>query len=160
MTDFETLLRSLSDGRVDFVIVGGLAAVAHGSARLTQDVDIVYSRTPENLRRLVAALASHSPYLRGAPRGLPFRWDEATLHRGLNFTLTTAVGDIDLLGEITGGGNYEAILPHTVALDLFGRTCWCLDLPTLIHVKRAAGRPKDLEVIAELQVLLEERGSE
>ena len=160
MTDFETLLRSLSDGRVDFVIVGGLAAVAHGSARLTQDVDIVYSRTPENVRRLVAALASHSPYLRGAPRGLPFRWDEATLHRGLNFTLTTAVGDIDLLGEIAGGGNYEAILPHTVVLDLFGRTCRCLDLPTLILVKRAAGRPKDLEVIAELQVLLEERGSE
>jgi len=104
MTDFETLLRSLSDGRVDFVIVGGLAAVAHGSARLTQDVDIVYSRTPENVRRLVAALASHSPYLRGAPRGLPFRWDEATLHRGLNFALTTTVGDIDLLGEIAGGG--------------------------------------------------------
>ena len=160
MTDFETLLRSLSDGRVDFVIVGGLAAVAHGSARLTQDVDIVYSRTPENIRRLVAALASHSPYLRGAPRGLPFRWEEATLHRGLNFTLTTAVGDIDLLGEITGGGNYEAILPHTVALDLFGRRCRCLDLPTLIIVKRAAGRPRDLEVIAELQALLEERGSE
>ena len=160
MTDFETLLRSLSDARVDFVIVGGLAAVAHGSARLTQDVDIVYSRTPENVRRLVTALASHSPYLRGAPRGLPFHWDEATLHRGLNFTLTTAVGDIDLLGEITGGGNYEAILPHTVVLDLFGRTCRCLDVPTLILVKRAAGRPRDLEVIAELQALLEERGSE
>jgi len=118
-------------------------------------------RLAEEARRAARKIApSHSPYLRGAPRGLPFRWDEATLHRGLNFTLTTTVGDIDLLGEITGGRNYEAILPHTVVLDLFGRTCRCLDLPTLILVKLAAGRPKDLEVIAELQVLLEERGSE
>ena len=82
------------------MIVGGLAATIHGSARLTQDVDFVYARDHTNVGRLVAALKPYSPYLRGAPPGLPFDWSEATIERGLNFTLTTALGDIDLLGEI------------------------------------------------------------
>ena len=102
MTDFRRLLDALVAGQVEFVIVGGLASTAHGSARLTQDIDIVYSRTPTNLERLIAALAPYRPYLRDAPQGLPFLWDAATLQRGLNFTLTTLIGDIDLLGEIAG----------------------------------------------------------
>ena len=65
----------------------------------------------------MAVLRPHAPYLRGAPPGLPFDWSEATVARGLNFTLTTAIGDIDLLGE--GGGDYEALAPHTV-VDIFG----------------------------------------
>ena len=156
MTDFRRLLDVLSAGRVEFIIVGGLAATVHGSARLTQDIDVVYARTPENLERLVSALAPHAPYLRGAPPGLPFLWTLETIRRGLNFTLTTALGDIDLLGEITGGGGYDALAPHTVEVELFGYTCRCLDLPTLIRVKRAAGRPKDLDAIAELEALEDE----
>jgi predicted nucleotidyltransferase len=156
MTDFAAMLRLLAQSGVEFILVGGAAAAAHGSIRLTQDLDIVYRRTPENLQRLVTALGGHRPYLRGAPPGLPFRWDVATLRRGLNFTLTTALGDLDLLGEITGGGPYEQLLPHCVQLELFGVTVQCLGLERLIHVKRAAGRPKDLEALAELQALLEE----
>ena len=158
MTDFEAVIRTFSEAGVECVIVGGLAATIHGSARLTQDVDFVYSRTGANIERLVLALRPHSPYLRGAPPGLPFDWNEATIERGLNFTLTTAIGDIDLLGEITGGGDYEALVPCTVNVDLFGRRCRCLDLPGLIRTKRAAGRPKDLEALAELEALLAERG--
>jgi hypothetical protein len=71
--------------------------------------------------------------------------------------LTTTIGDIDLLGEITGGGAYEDLLPHCQEMEFFGRACKCLDLPTLIRVKRAAGRPRDLEAVAELEALLEER---
>ena len=127
------------------------------AARLTQDVDIVYSRSPGNLARLVGALARFRPYLRGAPPGLPFEWSERTLRRGLNFTLTTDVGDVDLLGEITGGGSYDAILPQTTTMEFFGRECRCLTIRALIHVKRAAGRPRDLEAVAELEALLEER---
>ena len=156
MTDFEGLLRVLAEGRVDFILVGGVAARAHGSARLTQDLDVVYSRDAGNVERLVAALGPLSPYLRGAPAGLPFHLDAATVFRGLNFTLTTARGDLDLLGEIVGGGGYEALLPHTVELTLFGVACRCLDLEWLIRVKRAAGRPRDLEAIAELEALREE----
>lgn len=160
MTDFEKILVALSDAEVEFVIVGGVAATAHGSARLTQDVDVVYARTTDNVDRLVRSLAPFEPYLRGAPAGLPFRWNRETVERGLNFTLTTTIGDIDLLGEITGGGGYDALLPHSEEMTFFGRPCRCLDLPTLIRVKRAAGRPRDLEAIAELEALLEERGRE
>lgn len=161
MTDFAGLLRALGEAGVEFILVGGAAATAHGSARLTLDLDVVYSRQPENLHRLVRALAPHSPYLRGAPPGLPFKWDFLTLRRGLNFTLVTSLGAIDLLGEIVGGGSYENLVDDTIVLDLFGIKCRCLSLKRLIEVKLAAGRPRDLEVIAELESILaeQERGN-
>ena len=156
MTQLEHLLAALHDAAVEFIIVGGVAARAHGSARLTDDIDISYARSKSNLARIVAALAPLDPYLRGAPPGLPFDWSTATLRAGLNFTLTTSLGSIDLLGEITGGGLYEDLLPHALTLTIFGRETLLLDLPWLIRVKRAAGRPKDLEVVAELEALQEE----
>lgn len=157
MIDIETALRVLAQGEVEFIVVGGVAARAHGSARLTNDLDVLYRRTPQNVERLVATLSSHSPYLRGAPPGLPFRLDTETVHRGLNFTLTTTFGDLDLLGEITGGGGYDALLDDSTPIQAFGVEVRCLDLERLIQVKRAAGRPKDLEAIAELEALAEER---
>jgi len=157
MTDFKALLRALADGGVEFILVGGVAATVHGSSRLTVDVDAVYRRTRENIDRLVLALTSYRPYLRGAPPGLPFRWDAATIKGGLNFTLTTDVGDVDLLGEITGGGGYDSLVPATVSIRVFGVECRCLTLDKLIEVKRAAGRPKDFEAIAELEAIREER---
>lgn len=157
MIDFPRLLRLLTEHDVAFIIIGGVAAVIHGSSRLTQDLDIVYQRSPQNLTRLVQALAEQSPYLRGAPPGLPFQWSVATLCMGLNFTLETGVGPLDLLGEVTGGGRYEELLDHTIEVEVFGLRCHCLDLPALIQTKRAAGRPKDLEAIAELEVIWEEQ---
>lgn len=154
MIDVAAVLRAFEEAGVEAVLVGGLAATVHGSARLTQDVDFVYSREPRNIERLARALRPHAPYLRGAPAGLPFEWSAATIKRGLNFTLTTDIGDIDLLGEIPGGGDYQALLPHTIEVEIFGRRCRCLNLPALIRAKRAAGRPKDLEALAELEALL------
>jgi hypothetical protein len=132
MTDFAGLLRRLTEAQVNFILVGGVAATA--------------------------ALADISPYPPGAPTGLPFLWSEQALARGLNFTLTTTIGDIDLLGEIAGGGTYPNLLPHTFGVEVFGHQCRCLELDELIRVKRAAGRPKDFEVIAELEAIREERG--
>lgn len=157
MTDFEALLGALADGGVAFIIVGGVAATIHGSARLTQDIDVVYARSDENLERLADALESLDPYPRGAPEGLPFEWSVATLRRGLNFTLETSAGSLDLLGTIAGGGGYCDLLPHSMEVELFGHPCRVLDLPWLIRTKRAAGRPRDFEMIAELEALLEER---
>ncbi len=156
MIDFGAVLGALARAGVEFIVVGGAAATIHGSARLTSDLDIVYGRSPENMRRLVAALAAQGPYLRGAPPGLPFKLDEETLRRGLNFTLTTTLGDLDLLGEVAGGGGYDALRPHCMTIKVFGIECLCPDLETLIALKRAAGRPKDLEVIAELEALRDE----
>ena len=158
MTDFKALLRLLTEKQVEFIIVGGAAATAHGSARLTLDLDIVYRRSNENISRLVNALQSIEPYLRGAPPGLPFDWSLQTVKMGLNFTLITSFGALDLLGEIVGGGGYEELLPDTITVEIAGVNCLCLNLERLIQVKRAAGRPKDLEVIAELQQILAESG--
>lgn len=118
----------------------------------------VYQRKSANLDRLVEALNRHEPYLRGVPAGLPFAWDCTTLERGPNFTLTTSLGDIDLLGEIPGGGTYEDLLPEAIELHVFHIRCLCLSLPQLIRAKRAAGRPKDLEALAELEAIEEEGG--
>lgn len=156
MVDLERLLPALSGAGVELIIVGGVAAIVHGSARLTQDLDIVYRRNPDNIVRLAAALKPFSPYLRGAPPGLPFRWDAETIQRGLNFTLVTSVGPLDVLGEIAGGGTYENLISHSRKLSVFGVECYCLGLDRLIQAKRDAGRPKDLEVIAELESLREE----
>ena len=157
MTDFAGVIRTLVDAGIDFILVGGVAGTVHGSARLTRDVDVVYARSPENMRRLVDALASHNPYLRGAPQGLPFLWDLNTIQRGLNFTLATRLGDLDLLGELTGGGGFEELREHASSVRVFDRDVQVLDLDWLIRVKRAAGRPRDLEAVAELEALREER---
>ena len=157
MSDYRTAIRTLAEARVDFIIIGGIAATLHGAARATYDVDVVYGRDASNLQRLVDAFADKHPYLRGAPEGLPFRWDAETLARGLNFTLKTDVGDVDVLGEVTGGGGYEDLLPYSQPVEIEGHTCRVITLPKLIAVKRAAGRTKDFDALAELEALLEER---
>ena len=134
-------------------MAGGL----HGALRTTLDLDVVYARDADNITRLVQALAPYAPYLRGAPPGLPFVLDEATVTRGLNFTLQTSLGALDLLGEIIGGGRYHDLKPHTDDVELEGFVCEVVSLPTLIALKRAAGRPRDNEALAELEALLEER---
>ena len=156
-TDFRGLIRCLADAGVEFIIVGGVAGTVHGAGRSTKDLDIVYRRSVENMARVVRALAASSPYPRGAPPNLPFTLDLRTLKLGTNFTLNTSLGLIDLLGEITGGGAYEQLLAFTEVGEVHGRTCQYLNLEKLIVVKRAAGRPKDFEAIAELELIRDER---
>jgi hypothetical protein len=152
-TDFRALIETLTAASVDFIVIGGIAAAVRGSARATLDLDVVYGRTNDNLERLTRALVPLTPYLRGAPPGLPFTLDEATLRRGLNFTLDTGLGALDLLGEVTGGGTFEQLEPFTTVIDLFDQPCRVVTLDKLIALKRAAGRPKDLEAVAELELL-------
>jgi hypothetical protein len=157
MTDFEGLIRRLRAADVHYVLIGGFAGTILGSPRTTVDLDIVYARDAGNLARLSRALEPLSPYLRGAPRGLPFRLDVSTLERGLNFTLTTTLGDIDLLGEVVGGGTYEQLVPRSTMLRVFDTDLRVVTLAQLIRLKRAAGRPKDLEALAELESLVDEQ---
>lgn len=153
MIDFEQSLTALANARVRFVIMDGLAVTIHGSSYVTFDLDFCHARDAENLSRLAQALAPYHPRLRGAPEGLPFRLDVATLRGGLNSTPTTDVGDIDLMGEVAGVGDYAAAASERV--ELFGATFDVLTLEALIASKRAAGRPKDLMVLPKLEALLE-----
>lgn len=144
---------------VECILIGGGASIAQGLARTTYDVDIVYSRERNNLQRLTESLSGINLYYRGAPPGLPFRFDVAMLEAGLNFTLTSDHGDIDLLGEVAGGGTYQSLEPFTDSIKLYESRILVVTLDKLIELKRAAGRPKDFETIAELELLREERDS-
>jgi predicted nucleotidyltransferase len=156
IASLKDVARLLNEHHVEYILVGGWAAALHGSARSTTDIDFVYRRSPANCRRLAASLSSFHPSLRGAPKGLPFRFDEATILAGLNFTLTTDLGHLDFFGEIAGGGNYEALLPYSTEVRRGDLAIRCVTLERLIQLKRAAGRPKDFEAIAELQAILDE----
>jgi hypothetical protein len=152
---FEAAVRVLCDADVEFVVIGGLAANLHGSALVTLDLDICYARTKANLKRIVAALAPFHPKPRGFPEGLPFVWDDATLHNATVLTLLTDLGEIDLLAEVAGVGAWDDVKAHSIVVDAFDRKIAALDLPDLIHAKRAAGRAKDLAALPELESLLE-----
>ncbi|MGC9948021.1 MAG: hypothetical protein ABSF64_16775 [Bryobacteraceae bacterium] len=151
----ETAVQALVDADVEFVVIGGWSAIINGSRFMTDDLDICYSRRPDNLRRLAQALAPYHPRLRGLPEGLPFIWDESTLRNGTVFTLATDLGDIDLLGEVSGLGAFDEVRAGSYIAEAFGRTVRTLDLSSLIKAKRAAGRNKDLTVLPELESLLE-----
>ena len=150
MTETQRLLDALSAAGVDVVVVGGVALVLRGSSRLTLDLDLCYSRDRDNLHRLAVALAPDHPRLRGAPPDLPFLWDERTLASGLNFTLTTDLGDLDILGEIPGVGGYAEVFAGSSELVIGDSRIRVMDLDALERSKRAAGRAKDLLDLAEI----------
>jgi predicted nucleotidyltransferase len=160
VTRFRELLGRLSDAGVEFVVVGGVAVIARGYPRATLDLDVCYARSPQNLERLVAALAPIHPRLRGAPADLPFFWDARTLRNGLNFTLVTDEGAIDLLGEVTGLCNYCDIALRATEVDLHGARVRVLGLDDLIRSKAAAGRAKDLVDLEALRALAASRRDE
>jgi hypothetical protein len=159
-TDFRGLIEALADHQVAFVVIGGVALVLQGSPRSTSDLDVCYGRTPENLERLADALAPFKPRLRGAPADLPFRWDARTLRSGLNFTLTTDRGDIDLLGEVPGIGTFAQASSDADRMELFGRPVLVMSLDSLEAAKRAAGRIKDLADLAHIREIRRLRETE
>lgn len=152
----EAPLRLLGEYGVVCVIVGGIAAAIHGSLMLTNDLDVCYARDPANLERLAQGLKSVHARRRNAPEGLPFILDAETLKRKLNFTFTTDIGDLDLLGEVRGVGRYEEVVADSLTVELFDYRFAVIDIGKLIVAKRAAGRPKDLIALPELEAILED----
>jgi len=148
----EKLLRQLDEGHVPFVLIGGMAMNAHGSAYVTSDLDICYSRGSRfDVDLLVKALEPLHPYMRGAPPGLPFRFDTPTVLAGLNFTLVTDFGDLDMLGEVQGIGLYGQVYAQSILRTLYNMPIRVLSLDGLIAAKKAAGRTKDKLHLLELE---------
>jgi hypothetical protein len=151
--NIEGLIQQLTSQRVKFVVIGGIAMRAHGSAHITEDADFCYERSPVNIPALAAAMAPIHPYMRGAPPGLPFRFDAATIQAGLNFTLTSDFGDVDFLGEVGGIGPYAAVAAMAEEKSVFGHAVLVLSIDGLIAAKRAAARRKDQSHLLELEEL-------
>ena len=147
------LLARLTEHGVRFSVIGGVALIARGVQRATEDLDISYARDRDNLARLAAALASIHPRLRGVPGELPFVLDEASLRSGLNFTLDTDLGPLDLLGEVPGLGSFEHVDAASSELEIAGSNILVLTLDGLERAKRAAGRPKDLVDLGYIRAL-------
>jgi hypothetical protein len=150
---FEKIIAALVAAGVRFVVVGGVAGVAHGSVRLTNDIDVCYDTAADNVRALAALLASWGAYLRGVELGLPFAMDERALRTTPTMTLTTRVGNIDVLDSVAGVGRYDEVLAASEPCVVGDTRFRVLSLPALIMAKRAAGRPKDLEHLIELEAL-------
>jgi hypothetical protein len=145
----------LSKAGVEFVIIDGIAIRSHGGNYITEDLDICYSRTEENLKKIANVLSPLKPRPRGLDKELPYIFDWTTLQHGTNFTFRTSMGDVDLLGEVKGVGNYDDLLKDSIIVDLDGCPTYILSIPALIVAKKAAGRPKDEAGLKILEALLE-----
>lgn len=151
------LVRGLVAARVRFVVIGGVAARAHGSTRITEDLDICYDTAADNLERLATLLANWNAYPRGVDPGLPFIMDAQTLASSPILTLTTREGDIDLIDVVEGVGSYDKVVASSVEIAVDELRFRALDLEGLLKAKQATRRPKDLEQVPELEALIELR---
>jgi hypothetical protein len=151
------LLRTLAAHGVDYVVVGGMAGLAHGSAYPTYDLDIAYARGRENIACLVAALTDIGVTLRGAPADLPFQLDSRTIENGSNFTFDSAYGSFDILGDAAGIGDYDELRGEAVVATIEGVEVRVASIDHLIAMKRAANRPKDRLMVEEYIVIADEQ---
>lgn len=155
MVKIEEVIKSLSKSEVDYVIIGGIAFKTHSSGYVTYDFDFCYSRIDKNLEKIVEALSPYNPRPRDSPLDLPFIFDKTTLKNATNFTFQSEIGDIDMLAEVAGIGSFQEVLDNSDIFHLYGYDVNILSIDGLIKAKRAAGRPKDLLVLPELEALKE-----
>jgi hypothetical protein len=157
------LIDRLVAAEVEFVLIGGIAAQAHGSPSLTADLDIVPSWDRDNLRKVARLLAEIAAVRHGIPEDSPPLppLDERTLLAGAVFTLTTRFGRFDLLANPDPGLDFDALMRSAVEYEFLGHRLHVASLDDLIAMKRAAGRPKDRVELEILGALREEidRGS-
>jgi predicted nucleotidyltransferase len=150
---FQSQIEGLLGAGVRFVVIGGVAAALQGLARATFDLDICYDPAPDNRARLAGLLKSWAAYPRGVEAGLPFIMDAKQLEMTPVLTLTTALGDLDILDRVAGVGDFQDVWARSVEVEAGGLRFRILDLAALIAAKRAAGRPKDREQLPELEAL-------
>lgn len=149
----EGVLALLGDAAADVVVIGGVAVIFHGGDHFTKDADFALSRRRENCRRIAEALAPYHPKPVDWPEGVPYVWDEQMLMNSTNLTLETDLGRIDFLAEPDGAPPYETLKERAVRFDLEGREVLVASIDDLISMKKAAGRPKDLAHVAELETI-------
>lgn len=151
--DAEDIFRRLTAAGVDFVVIGGIAMILHGSARLTRNVDIVFAGDQENLAALSRVLVELDARLRGVDEEVPFVADERTLRNVELLTLRTMSGWLDVHRHVSGGPSYEALRRRAERQDLGGFSVLVASLDDLAAMKHAAGRPQDLADLDEIEAI-------
>jgi hypothetical protein len=152
-SDYRALFRELAAERVEFIVVGALAAVLQGAPIVTFDLDILRRRTPENVERLLRVLERLKAVARNDPRRIAP--NASHLVGPGHLLLDTTSGDLDILGTIEQSTGYEELLDETIEIELEGARVRVLRLERVIRAKEAAGRPKDLAVLPVLRATLE-----
>lgn len=164
--DAAEIFRVLDDHGVRYILVGGVAAVAHGYTGATFDADIVPERGDDNLGRLAAALVALEAKVYADPRrssGSPPEAgdldlnDPASLRRRLAWYFSTSAGRLDVLLVVDGPGGFEPLAEHASVVRMAGVDVLVMSLEDLIEAKEAARRPKDLRALGELRELLAEQ---
>lgn len=156
--NFSQILTRLADGGLDFVIVGGYAALTHGSTLVTRDLDICAVLTPENVERLRKLLADWNPRHRMTPQRLSFLEHPPAGVPVQNLYLQTDYGVVDVLTSILGVGDFARLKEKAEVLEVDGRTYRIIALEDLIRAKESVGREKDLLAAKELRAIAAKRG--
>jgi hypothetical protein len=155
MNNLSRMLETLAHGGVEFVLVGGYAAVAHGVTLVTQDLDICCRFSMENLFRLQAVLEGMHPRHRMTPQKLPLHLTNELCASLKNLYLETDLCILDCLSEVKGVGGFDTVLAHSTEMALPGGAFRVLDLATLIEAKEAMDRPHDRLTLTQLRAIQE-----
>jgi len=146
----------LTENDVEFIIVGGYASIIHGVSYVTKDLYICVTFSEENASRILKAVTPYHPLHRMHSKSLPLQETPRSLRSYRNLYLHTDLGDLDMRGEITGLGKFEDLVVSTIEVELYGKMCRVLDIDALIVSKKALGRPKDNQVLIQLEAIKEE----
>jgi len=155
--DFSQIIKILKDHGIDFVLIGGLAAVVYGSSQVTQDIDICIEFTPDNLKKLRKCFRGYNPVHRMTTKHLSFLEFPEDVTTLKNVYLETDLGVIDILSHVTAVGTYQDLLKSAEEIDLFGYTCHVISIQDLIKSKKEMARFKDKIVAQELLLILKEK---
>ncbi|OGQ05267.1 MAG: hypothetical protein A2W61_08415 [Deltaproteobacteria bacterium RIFCSPLOWO2_01_44_7] len=153
MQNFEKLIPGLVDGGVEFVIVGGFAAVIHGVTLVTRDLDVCIPFTVKNCEALLQSVQNIHPFHRMDSNRSPLKETPESLSHFKNLYLNTDLGTIDFLGRIDGVGSYPEVLKYAVKIKLFNRSCNVLDIDALIKAKKEMKEAKDKQAVIQLEAI-------
>lgn len=159
MPGLEQLLDRLISSRVEFVVVGGFAAMTHGVTLLTQDIDICCRFSVENLMRLRNSISDLHPVHRMTPQRVPLELTEQNCGRFSNLYLLTDFGVLDCLSEVLGVGDFDVVMQRSTGIELRSGLCRVLDIDALIEAKEAMNRPHDKQTAVQLKAIRDRGGA-
>jgi DNA repair exonuclease SbcCD nuclease subunit len=153
MKDFFSLLKKLSQNKVDHVVIGGFACIAHGCTYVTQDIDICLDFNTDNLLRLQEALADLHPVHRMTPKKLKLALTKENCKQYKNLYLDTDAGQLDCISLVEGAGNFQQVKNKSVTIEISKIRVLVLNIDALIESKKTLNREKDIQALTQLEAI-------